>query len=85
MVIRNRSIEVEQPVIGSKYDGPALDRPSIRQLPREWTLEETMRDRRPSLYDKLWDFSLEWIGGVAVFILICLALEYCGAHLAEWF
>lgn len=27
--------------IGSKYDGPVLDRPCLRQMPREWTLEET--------------------------------------------
>ena len=27
--------------IGSKYEGPPLDRPCLRQLPRGWVLEES--------------------------------------------
>jgi len=27
------------PVIGSRYDGPPLDRPALRQLPAGWELE----------------------------------------------
>ena len=27
------------PEIGSKYTGPALDRPTLRQMPRHWQLE----------------------------------------------
>lgn len=27
--------------IGSKYEGPAWDRPCLRQMPRQWMLEET--------------------------------------------
>lgn len=27
--------------IGSKYEGPSWDRPCLRQMPREWQLEET--------------------------------------------
>jgi hypothetical protein len=29
--------------IGSKYEGPSWDRPCLRQMPREWTLEETRK------------------------------------------
>ena len=29
--------------IGSKYSGPSLDRPCLRQMPREWELEETKK------------------------------------------
>lgn len=28
-------------LIGSKYEGPCLDRPCLRQMPRGWTLEES--------------------------------------------
>lgn len=33
--------------IGSKYEGPSLDRPCLRQLPRHWVLstEEPIRPR----------------------------------------
>ena len=34
------------PQIGSRYDGPAFDRPSLRRLPAGWCLEETRHDRR---------------------------------------
>lgn len=30
------------PEIGSRYTGPALDRPCLRQLPREWHLEPVL-------------------------------------------
>lgn len=32
----NRSLP---PVIGSNYSGPAMDRPCLRQMPREWVLD----------------------------------------------
>ena len=28
------------PIIGSKYTGPALDRPALRRLPAGWELEQ---------------------------------------------
>jgi hypothetical protein len=28
-----------KPIIGSKYTGPAFDRPALRQMPRDWKLE----------------------------------------------
>lgn len=34
------------PVIGSKYIGPAFDRPSLRRLPPGWYLEESKCDHR---------------------------------------
>lgn len=34
-------------VIGSKYNGPVLDRPCLRQLPRGWVLEETKPVKKP--------------------------------------
>ncbi len=33
------------PQIGSRYSGPSFDRPSLRQLPPGWELEETRQDR----------------------------------------
>ena len=30
-------------IIGCKYEGPSLDRPCLRRMPREWTLEETKK------------------------------------------
>jgi hypothetical protein len=28
------------PIIGSKYDGPPLDRPCLRKLPSGWVIED---------------------------------------------
>ena len=36
---------MSQVQIGSKYDGPCLDKPCLRQMPRHWTLEETRPQR----------------------------------------
>ena len=36
--------------IGSKYQGPDWDRPALRQLPREWVLEEVRETFRPRWY-----------------------------------
>ena len=39
--------------IGCKYDGPSLDRPCLRQLPRHWVLEETK--------ESVWIVVARWI------------------------
>lgn len=41
-------------VIGSKYSGPVLDRPCLRQLPRGWVLEETKPVKKPLLSPDAW-------------------------------
>lgn len=46
------------PVIGSKYDGPPLDRPCLRAMPKGWVLHV---EREPSV---LWP-----IVGIVVAIL----------------
>lgn len=51
------------PIIGSKYEGPSLDRPSLRQMPRHWILEEAREDYRPV-----------WYRRVEIWILIIAAL-----------
>ena len=49
--------------IGSKYEGPPLDRPVLRQLPRHWILEDAREDYRP-----------RWFRRVEVWTLIIVAL-----------
>ena len=31
---------MSRPIIGSKYTGPAWDRPALRQMPPDWKLDE---------------------------------------------
>lgn len=51
--------------IGSKYDGPCFDKPCLRQMPREWILEESRQEPRdPAMWLKI--LLLVWlIFGVA--------------------
>lgn len=54
--------------IGSKYNGPALDRPCLRQMPREWTLT-TERKKAPAWWtrgDRAVVIGCALIGAVAV-------------------
>lgn len=32
-----------RPIIGSRYEGPRLDRPALRQLPSGWVIEEARK------------------------------------------
>jgi hypothetical protein len=56
------------PTIGSRYDGPPLDRPALRQLPREWelTVEKPPRDVDGIVFNILI--------GVAMFLFVMTAL-----------
>lgn len=57
------------PVIGSRYTGPSLDRPSLRQLPPGWLLEETKQDQRRAV----WYRCRRWLW---IAFLATLALGY---------
>lgn len=46
-----RAIKV---AIGSRYNGPVLDRPCLRQLPRGWVLEETKPVKKVPLSPEFW-------------------------------
>ena len=64
-----------KPIIGSKYHGPDFQRPSLRQLPRGWVLEET----RANKY-RWWRDPDLW----AVVAVVVVGLLVIGQSIAAW-
>ena len=57
--------------IGSKYNGPAWDRPCLRQLPRHWQLEEAKKP--PTDWGKAGTVLL-WLAGTLAVLQMIKAL-----------
>lgn len=57
--------------IGSKYEGPAFDRPALRQLPPGWVLDEPKR--QPKLHK-----------GDSVVLILCLLLGLAAVIQSAW-
>ena len=54
--------------IGSRYEGPALDRPALRQMPSHWVLEESRPVRRTVLSSGAWLAIVVVVGWLFVII-----------------
>ncbi len=66
---------MSKPIIGSKYFGPELDRPCLRQMPHHWVLEETRADYRPVWYRRV----ETWVLIVVALWLLAGAAQIVGA------
>jgi hypothetical protein len=54
--------------IGSRYEGPAFDRPALRQMPRHWVLEESKPRPRFVMTPDRWvavAVALGWLFAIA--------------------
>lgn len=58
--------------IGSRYHGPDLQRPALRQMPREWVLEGARKPKR--LSPDAWVLIACGLGWVFAFAQTCLEL-----------
>ena len=54
--------------IGCRYDGPAFDRPALRQMPRHWVLEESRPVQRTWLSSGQWLAIVVFVGWLFVII-----------------
>lgn len=61
--------------IGSRYAGPAFDRPALRKLPAGWTLEEARRPTR-----RWWQSPDRWVGIACAVAYIVLTAQ----AIAQW-
>lgn len=58
----------DRPVIGSKWEDPTIDFPYLRQLPREWQLEESKRN----IKIPWWQRTDKW-AAIVVAVLLLMA------------
>jgi len=57
--------------LGSKYVGPRLDRPCLRQLPRGWVISEATPVKKP-ISPEVWVGTAALLGWLFAFIQTCL-------------
>lgn len=57
---------MSHPIIGSKYNGPSLDKPCLRRLPIGWVLEEARR--APMV--PWWQRSERWAAIIVALLLL---------------
>lgn len=55
--------------IGSRYQGVPFDRPALRQMPREWIIEE-----EPS-WSKWWRDGGNWVGVFTYAVGFCMLVS----------